>query len=999
MKKLFLVLGVAASMQFAYAQRSVYTELPNRLFTQGKEMFLDKNYVGSLNSLKEFKDKSKDTSLRQEADYMIVSSLFYQGKASAENALKDYLDTYPETYHRNQLCFFIGSVHFEQKDWAKSLYWLSQSDIDYLTTTEQEDYSYRAAYANLQAGSKDDSKRLFSLLTRNSQKYAEPASYYLAYINFQDKEYAQALPVFRKLKSKAEYKENATFFLVQGAYIQKELGEVISEGHDFIASYPNSPNVGEVYRMLGSSYYQNGDTRNAISNYEKYLGKTEDPIRQDMFQLGDAYYQTSNYEQAAEALRKSASTTDEVGQASNMLLGQSLLKLNQTSGALLAFDAAARSNYNKAISEEALYNFVMLTNRESVSAFGQSITAFQRFLIEYPNSRYSDDINTALASTLLSTKNYKMALDAIARINRPGKQVLDAKQTILFQLGVQEFVDGDYDTAAGDFNAAISLGNYNTTVKNEAYFWRGETAYRKGDYNAAARDYSSYIGQVSSSQKNYPMALYGLAYTDFQTKDYSAALRNFLKYISAEKDRQSANYPDALNRLGDCYLYNRNFSDAERYYSQAISVNPANADYSEFQKAFVMGLQRNYNGKISALNSMMAKYPNSQYYDNALFEKSRALVMLNKETEAITVLEQLLSDYPKSNLAQKSGVQLGQLYFNTNNPQKAIGAYKTAISVNPNSEEARAAIQSLEGVYKDINDIGSYASFVNSLGGGTILTATRQDSLTYLAAENIYMKGRKPEAKSAMTKYLQSYPKGVFTSDANFYLGNIAFEAKDNVSALDHFKAVINSNNPKYIDDALILASGIEFDNKNYESAYEAYEHLNQVAANNDNRNIAQLGMLRCAYLMKKDNDVIAAANRLLDAKNATADVETEARFYRGQSFRNVGQIDNAIKDLQIVTKNSRSVLGAEAQYLLADAYYSKKSYDKAESQVLSFMKEGTSHEYWMARAVIVLADVYKAKGDKFQARQYLESLQANYKGSEQDIADMIVERLTALNK
>lgn len=999
MKRLFIVLGVAASVQFTYAQKSVYTERPNRLFTQGKEMFLDKNYAGCLNSLKEFKEQSTDLSLIQEAEYMIISSLFYQGKAGTENILKEYLDTYPETYHRNQLSFFIGTVHFEQKDWQKALYWLSQSDVDYLTIDEQEDYSYRAAYANLQVGSRADAKSLFGLLTRNSRKYSEPSSYYLAYINFQDKEYDQALPVFRKLKNRPEYKEDATLFLVQGAFVQKQFNEVISEGQDFINSFPNSKNTGEVYRMLGSSYYQNGNINNAVRNYEQYLQTASEPLREDMFQLGDSYYQLGNYTKAAEVLRNSASVTDEIGQASNMLLGQSLLKLNQSSGALLAFDAAARTSYNKAISEEALYNFVMLTNRESVSAFGQSITAFQRFLTEYPNSKYSDDINSALASTLLSTKNYKMALEAIGRIKTPGKQVLDAKQTILYQLGVQEFVDGDYDTAAGDFNAAINLGNYNTAVRNEAYFWRGETAYRKGDYKAASRDYVSYIGQAASSQKNYPMALYGLAYTDFQTKNYSAALRNFLKYVSAEKDRQSVNYPDALNRLGDCYLYTRNFSEAERYYSQAISANPSNADYSEFQKAFVLGLQRNYNGKVSALNSMMSKYPNSQFYDNALFEKSRALVMLNKESEAISVLEKLLKEYPKSNLAQKAGVQLGQLYFNTNNSQKAIESYKAAISNNPNSEEARAAIQNLEGVYKDVNDISSYASFVNSLGGGTILTATRQDSLTYLAAENVYMKGKKAEAKTALTKYLQSYSKGVFVSDANFYLGSIAFEAKDNVSALEYFKKVILSNNPKYIDDALIIVSGIEFDNKNYESAYEAYEHLNQVASSTDNRDIAQLGMLRSAYLMKKDNDVIAAANKLLETKKMTAEVESEARFYRGQSLRNVKRDDEAIKDLTLVAKNTRSVLGAESQYLLADIYYNKKSYDKAESQVLSFMKEGTSHEYWMAKAVIVLADVYKAKGDKFQARQYLESLQANYKGSEQDIADGIAQRLAALSK
>ena len=38
-------------------------------------------------------------------------------------------------------------------------------------------------------------------------------------------------------------------------------------------------------------------------------------------------------------------------------------------------------------------------------------------------------------------------------------------------------------------------------------------------------------------------------------------------------------------------------------------------------------------------------------------------------------------------------------------------------------------------------------------------------------------------------------------------------------------------------------------------------------------------------------------------------------------------------------------------------------------------MQKGTPHQYWMARAMIVLSDTYKAKGDEFQSNQYLESL------------------------
>lgn len=997
MKKLLVALGLALSMQFAYAQKSVYTELPGRLFTQGKEMFLDNNYVGCINSLEEFMKQSKDAKLLPEAEYMIVSSMYYQGKAGDATLLKDYLEKYPETYHRNQICFFIGSTHFAEKDWQKALYWLSQADMDYLDVKEQEDYSYRTAYANLQAGNRNEAKRLFGLLTRNSSKYVEPASYYLAYANFQDGEYEQAIPIFRKLKNKGEYKESATFFLVQTSYLQGNLSETIAEGRDYIATYPGSTNTAEVYRLLGNSYYRQGDARNSIASYEKYLESATSTFRDDMYQLAEAYYQTSAHGNAINALKRDVASTDDLlGQAGYMLLGQSYLKVNDTPNAIMAFDAAARTRFDKTISEEALYNYVMLMNRGGGSAFGQAITASQRFLTEYPSSKYTDEVNEALASTLLSTKNYNTALSAINSIQTPGRQILDAKQLILFQLGVQESIDGQYDAAEHDLNAAINMGNYNAEARNEAYFWRGDLAYRKGNYPAAARDYSSYIAQASTNQQNYPLALYNLAYTDFQQKNYSKALTNFKKYISAETNRQSPNYADALNRIGDCYLYNRNFPDAESYYSQAVNVNPANADYSEFQKAFVLGLQRNYNGKVSALNSMMAKYPDSQYYDNALFEKSRALVMLNKEPEAISVLEKLLKEYPKSNLAQKAGVQLGQLYFNTNNPQKSIAAYKEVVNNYPNSEEARTAIESMEGVYKDINDISSYASYVNSLGKGTILSASRQDSLTYLAAENVYMKGRKDESKTALNKYLQTYPNGVFSSDAHFYLGSMAFEAKDFTSALGHFKEVINSNNPKYIDDALIYASGIEFDRKNYEAAYGAYEHLNMVASKSENKDVAQLGMLRCAYLMKKDKDVVAAADKLLQNK-ASGNVANEARFYRGQSLKNLGQSEKAIADLQEVAKDTRSAFGAESQYLLADIYYQAKSYDKAEKQIQSFMKEGTPHEYWMARAIVVLSDVYAAKGDKFQARQYLESLQANYKSQETDLTEMISSRLAAL--
>lgn len=997
MKKIFVGLTIIYATQFTYAQKAVYNSQPDRLFNQGKEMFLDRNYSGSINTLTEFVEQSKDHQKVEDAKYMILGAEFYMGTPNILNDIKNYLEEYPSTLYNDKLNFYTGTIHFQNKEWDKALFWLSKCDSDLLEEDEKADHSYRVAYSSMETGNTAVAKNLFQSL-RSNKKYGEASSFYYATIDFKEGNYKEAANVFRSLKNKSQYKESASFYLLQSMYLDGMYEETIREGRNFISNYPQNENKGEVFRLMANCYYRSGDMVNAVLNYERFMQTGAEVFREDMFQMGNAYYQSNTYPQAADVLKMVASSNDLLGQAGYMLLGQSYVKLGNDANALMAFDAAARAKFDRNISEDALYNYVLLLNKGAVATFGQSIDACQRFLSEYPNSRHSNEINNLMANTLLSTKNYRTALQTIEKMQSPGRPILEAKQILLSQEGIQYAIDGAYEQAIPTLSSAIAMQNYNTEARNEAYFWRGEANYRQEAFQRAANDFNSYITNTGSSQTNYPLALYNLGYSYFQLKNYSKAQEFFKKYVSAEKDKSKTIYSDAMNRIGDIYLNNRSFSEAERYYSQAANASQGSADYAEFQKAFVKGMQRDYKGKISALDNMMYKYPNSTYYADALMEKSKTLVTLNREAEAIPVLENLLNNYSRSAIAPQAGVLLGQLYFNTSKPQKSIDAYKRVISTYPNTEEARLSMRSMESVYKDLNDIQSYASYMNSLGGNYTVSAIRQDSLTYLAAEALYLKGQQSQAKSAFANYLKAYPRGTYSGEANFNLGSIAFEAKDKATALSYFNEAIKAANPKYMDDALIYASGIQFDNKDYTAAYNSYKHLYEASTNSNNKGIAQLGMLRCAYLTKQDNEVIDAANKIL-ADNTTSDkVSNEARFYRGQSLRNVGRTDDAIKDLNIVANDTRSISGAESQYLLAQMYYDKKYLDLAEKQVNDFMKQGTPHEYWMARALIVLSDVYAAKGDVFQSRQWLESLKANYKGSESDIQESLSTRLAALD-
>ena len=78
--------------------------------------------------------------------------------------------------------------------------------------------------------------------------------------------------------------------------------------------------------------------------------------------------------------------------------------------------------------------------------------------------------------------------------------------------------------------------------------------------------------------------------------------------------------------------------------------------------------------------------------------------------------------------------------------------------------------------------------------------------------------------------------------------------------------------------------------------------------------------------------------------------------------------------------------------------YLYKKDYAKAESEVFDYIEKGTGHQHWLAKAFLVLADVYVAQGNYFEAKQYLLSLQENYDASQDaEVAMGITTRLETI--
>ena len=998
MKRILIPLCLVVGSHMASGQRSYQFDAPNRLFVEGKELFSLKNYSGCIDKLEAYKQHSTDADLIQEADYMLVYSAYEQGRLNAVELLKDYLDVYPASRHADEVNFLIGSAHFGLGEYQKAIFWFNESNIDMLSPEQQEAYCFRLAYSLLQTGDMEKARGYFARIEQIGTKYREASTYYVAYIDYATGKYNNALVEFTRLKDLSDYKERSLYYITQIYFIQNKYEKVISEGKELLASYPDSENNSEVYRIMGNAYYHLGNEDQAINMLSKYVSSTDSPLRGDLYILGVCYYNKGNYSSAVNALGRTVRENDALSQNAYLYLGQSYLKLKDKNNARMAFEAAATSSFDKQVKEAAMYNYALLIHETAFTGFGESVTIFEDFLNDFPNSKYADKVNDYLVEVYLTTKNYQAALNSIDKIKHPSTKILEAKQDILFQLGTQAFTNMELDKAVDLFSRAISLGAYNLESRNDAYFWRGESYYRQGEYNKAISDYRTYLNNTRQRNTDmYALAHYNLGYSYFKLKEYGEALNRFRQYVNLESNQQTPAYADAYNRIGDCLFHNRQFAMAEENYTRAAQLQPSAGDYSVYQKGFLLGLQKDYKGKISVMDRLIREFPESQYVDDALFEKGRSYVLLDNN-QAAASFEQLMRDFPQSSLARKAGVQLGLIYFNDNQPEKAADAYKSVISNYPGSEEAKVALQDLKSVYIELNDINSFAAYANSLGGNVRFEVSEQDSLTYLAAEKLFMRGDNEGARRSLTNYLQTFPQGAFSSNANFYLASIAFAKKDLEEAKRLFSLVLESGDTKFREESWARKAEIEYLDKDYAAAMESFKHLQAVAENPENKEAAKLGLMRCAELTGQPQEALLAANDLLKEPKLSPEIMSEARYVRAKAYISLKQENKALADLKEISKDTRTIHGAEAKYLLAQLYYDNKDDKNAETVLMNFIENGTPHQYWLARGFILLADIYIRQGDDFQARQYLTSLQNNYKGDD-EIAAMIEDRLGKLKK
>ncbi len=957
-----------------------------------EQMYADQNYHGCLDRLSSIDTQVLAPEAEQRVAYLRAFATLHIDKSLALLMFEQFLVKYPESALREDVKMGVADcVYGENYKRALELY--DKVNRRLLSPPRREELDFRTAYCLMRTGEEAQALVHFSAL-EGSKAYANASRLYRGYILFSQGKYHEAKQLLESVSSAAPG-DLAPVYLCQIYYAEGDFAKALATAKGVLASPPvgaTATDLAECKRVAGEALYRLGDTAAALPYIKAYVASVQEPRLSALYILGVEAFGQGDYQEALQRLRPVAVLDDAMGQSASLFVGQALMKEADYDGAIIAFDRALHMDHDPEVTETAYYNYAVAHTRGGQVPFGSVVATFSNFLKAYPTSRYAPEVQQFIINSYLTDNNYQAALESINSMKSPSEATMAAKQQVLYVLGGRLLAAGEAEQALKLLDQAKTLARYSAQTDLEVALLRGEAAYKLDDYLTAERELKRYLNSAPAKAENRPLAQYDLGYALFAQKKYKDAARAFTSAIDAPAGLSAEITADAWNRLGDCLYYASDFEGAAQAYRKAYATHPAAGDYALFQQALMEGYNRRYNEKLALLSALQSEFPSSPLVPDAMLESTESYIRLGNNAKAVEVYRLLAERYPNTAQGRQGFLQMALTLLNSGKRAEAIAAYKDVITRYPSSEEAAYAAGELKRIAAADGTLADYARFLASVPDAPQLDPAEAETLSFEAAEQDYIENGKT---ARLEKYLADFPSGSRRPQALSYMIEALRDA-GNAKGAYGFATEIITRHPdtSYAEEALRIVAETDMEHGRGIAAMRAWEKMAEKASTPSALTTARMGIMRTARDIGDYERLLSASDAILTSTSTGADDRNEATYSKALALNHKGQDQEARNLWASIAGQTDELYGIKSAVALSANLLEHNLPDQAEKAASAVTASGSQHAYWVARAFIVLADVYTAKGNDFKARQYLESLRDNYPGTEPDIFLMIDQRL-----
>lgn len=929
---------------------------------------------------------------REDIDFYLTACAVELQMPDAEGQLKAFMRAYPNSTYANEVNFSLGSLYCAGGDMAKAREYYAKTHYKSLDRRRREQYDVRMGYVEFSEGNYNDAYAYFDRIDPRSE-FADHALYYKSYMDYAEGRTGRAKQGFTALTRSDAYGELAPYYLLQIEFREGNYRYVVDNG-DRLARKATPERRAELERVIAESWFHLDDYNKTLDYMNRLREDGRQLDRESCYLMGFSLYRTAHYTEAVEWLRKACGAKDAVTQNASYHLADCYLRTGEKRAAMHAFAMAADETFDGTITEDALFNYAKLQYELGGGAFNGAINVLNRYVEEYPSSKRADEARTLLIAAYYNSRDYDAAYRAIKSSAVQDADTRAALQKITYFRALEAYSANDM-RAAQNYLAESAAINVSPKYSALNTFWQGEIAYRDENFTVAAMKYNAYLKRAPRTEREYSYALYNLGYCAFMRGDMAAAESSFGKFVQlyATRDGYRA---DALNRLGDVAFSQRRFDEAISRYGQASMLSTPEMHYSLYKRAETLGVMGRTEDKLQTLRRIIAD-AQGDYVDAAAYELGRTYISQEKYREGARQLEKFVEEYPSSQYRVRALSDLGLAWLNLGDKQKSLKYYDMVVNASPQSSEARQAMQGIRDIYVSSGDVDSYFDYAEKSGLESDLTAVSRDSLSFAAAQKLYLADRHADAEKSLRSYVKSYPKGYYMVDALYYLSDCYLRSGQRDEAIESLQQLVGVGAGQYAVQVLEKLSSMTFDDKRYREAADAYRRLYDVAPTKSGREKAMQGYVDATLLTGDASLVRPMAEDVISRKDVGATALRDAKFALAEQLRKEGDMKAALVYYKQLAKEVRSRQGSASAYYVIEETFRSGNLDATEKAVFAY-SERSPQSYWLAKSFILLGEVYQKKGDNFQARATWQSVVDGYTPADDGIVAEARERINKLN-
>jgi len=989
------------------------------LYNQAVSCYNDKDFNCSKNEFQKLK-YSTNYAIRANAHFYLAMSAANLYDSNTIFLFKNFIDSFPESDKYDDAISGFSSYLIKKRDYDLVIHYLSKENLDSFSYKNHYQALFNRAYANYMLGHFDLAAKDFSeLLTQNESSVLYDAAFYYACLLLESDDLDGALNYFNIAQGSEDYIKKTPYYISYIMFFKKEYKSV----NDYISKFIDDNtiyNYKELILFNAKANFQLKYYQESIVFFEQYKNMSEQFSEVQFYELGFSYYKLSNYEDAISNFNKIVDLDNDISQYAYYYLAHSYLAVNKKIEAANAFkssfdrfkilESVFNDHSSEQVAENAFFNFALLCYELENSLYNP-IDIFNEFINHYPDSDKLSEVYSYLSLLYLRTSDYDNAITVLEK-NIQQEGVKERIQSVSYARGVQLFNDQKYEQAISCFQKSISYP-ISESLKMNAMFWKAEALFLQKKYEQSISALSDLL-LLDLSQNLKMEALYTLGYSYEYLGQHDVSIDYFNRLLSQKTDsfnfdslffleepnaeikviqKKLQGFENIFDLIADNYFKLSEHDLAVKYYNLSYLFDFFQADYSLFKMGICFGIMNDYDSRLLAFNTLVEEYSDSEFFNDSMFELGVTYMLMNNYISSKNIFEEIISNYSSSVYFFDSKLKLAMSYQKLANNEMAIQQLKDVIQA-PNASNLfkRDALNILESIYESLYQIDDFMTYIDSIPDYNF-DKMALDSSMYYTAESEYISKNYLTAEKKFKHYLENFSNGLFCYDSKYYLSKSLIELGKYDEAIRELEWLLSQNNNQFSLNSIYLLADLYFQEGNFSFSEEKYNLLIRETSDIQYIKEANLRLLEINFELQKYQNVIDLA-LLIDSEDVFSNQEKiQLYHWLGMSYLSLDSWSDAIDVFQWIVDNSSGESQAKSLYYIAMVHFNSRDYDNSKVFIFQLANDLPSYAYWVSRGILLLAKIYLAEEDFFQATHVLEEFINKY-----DDMELVTEAKQLLN-